>query len=72
MTLGQPVPSCAVSYGGSTVARGIVLQVLISKGRVAGKLAAVTGPFRWLAQHPALCLILFSSFAARLFLADWN
>lgn len=38
--------------------------------RGAGTLAA--GPFRWLAQHQAICLIVFCSFVARLFLADWN
>jgi uncharacterized membrane protein len=31
-----------------------------------GRLRFVTGPFRWLAQHRALCLIVFCSFAARL------
>jgi uncharacterized membrane protein len=44
-----------------------------SAARVAGTLfAAVASGARWLARHQALCLILFLSFVARLFLADWN
>jgi len=35
-------------------------------------LARVKGWTRWLAQHQVLCLILFCSFVARLFLADWK
>jgi hypothetical protein len=35
-------------------------------------LARVKGWARWLAQHQVLCLILFCSFVARLFLADWK
>ena len=43
-----------------------------SSRRTATVLAALAGPFRWLAQHRILCLILFSSFVARMLLAGWN
>jgi len=38
----------------------------------AGMLACATDWARWLAEHQVLCLILFFSFVARLFLADWK
>ena len=38
----------------------------------AGMLARATDWARWLAQHQIFCLILFFSFVARLFLADWK
>ena len=38
----------------------------------AGMLARATRWVRWLAQHQILCLILFFSFVARLFLANWK
>ena len=48
------------------------MSLSASTTRIGASLTVLARPFRWLAQHRILCLILFSSFVARLFLSGWN
>jgi hypothetical protein len=60
MTAGGQSGSIRIAIGKSSAAR---------RRRHAG---TATRWVRWLAQHQILCLILFFSFVARLFLANWK